>query len=266
MQTRNIRTPAVAGSFYPDRPERLRSTLEGYLEAASSPTLSKVRALIVPHAGYAYSGPIAASGFKLLSTQTPPPSRAILMGPAHRVWFQGVALGNYDALQTPLGDVAVDDKLLHRLAEEQASFQLLARAHSGEHCLEVQLPFLQTVLPDATIIPMLFGEVEPIKVGEALASYISAEDIIIVSSDLSHYHTYEQAERLDQAVLDAILGGHQHRVEQGEACGKDPIRSLMKIAELKGWRPHLLDYRNSGDTSRNRKQVVGYAAIAYTEE
>ncbi|MGC9398653.1 MAG: AmmeMemoRadiSam system protein B [Anaerolineae bacterium] len=266
MQNQKIRRPAVAGAFYPAQAEQLRAMLHRFLEQADPPPLTGVRALIVPHAGYVYSGPIAAYGYKLLAAQSPSPSRAILMGPSHRVWFQGVALGDYTAFQTPLGPVSVDRAFLQTLAEEDAApFHLLARAHDGEHCLEVQLPFLQMVLPDVAIAPLLFGELEPTKVGEALASHLTEADVIVVSSDLSHYHPYEQAQRLDQAFIEAVLDGDRRRVGQGEACGQAPILSLMTVAEGKGWQPHLLDYRNSGDTSGERRQVVGYTAIAYTE-
>lgn len=265
MPTEDVRLPTAAGSFYPTQAQKLREMIDRYLQQASAPALEAVRALIVPHAGYVYSGPIAAFGYTLLEARTPPPSRAVLLGPAHRVWFQGVALGDFDAFETPLGRVTVDREFLTRLADGDSPFHLLSRAHGGEHCLEVQLPFLQTVLPDAVIAPLLYGEVDPTAAGEALIPHLTEEDVVIVSSDLSHYHPYEQAERLDRGFIDAVLHGVARRVQQGEACGQAPILSLMAIAESKGWQPHLLDYRNSGDTSGNTNQVVGYAAIAYTE-
>jgi MEMO1 family protein len=266
MQKRNVRLPAVAGSFYPARAGKLRATIDDYLDQANPPALTDVRALIVPHAGYVYSGPIAAFGFKVLADQTPQPSRAVLMGPAHRVWFQGAALGDFEAFKTPLGQVPVDHEMLEQLTEGSSNFHLLPRAHGGEHCLEVQLPFLQIVLSDLTIVPMLFGETNATAAGEALAPHLTEKDVIIVSSDLSHYHPYREAERLDHTFIDAVIRGDKTNVQQGEACGQAPILSLMTIAESKGWEPHLLDYRNSGDTSGNRDQVVGYAAIAYNKE
>ncbi len=266
MSSKDVRLPAAAGSFYPAQAKKLRDMIDRYLEQASPPALTEVRALIVPHAGYVYSGAIAAFGYKLLGAQAPPPRRAVLMGPAHRVWFQGAALGDYEAFETPLGQVPVDRKFLRQLADDGSSFHLLPRAHGGEHCLEVQIPFLQTALSEASIVPMLFGEIDSIHAGEALAPHLEKTDIVIVSSDLSHYHPYQQAERLDRAFIDAVLHSDKRRVQQGEACGQAPILSLMTIAESKGWEPQLLDYRNSGDTSGNTNQVVGYAAIAYTEE
>lgn len=266
MPNQDVRLPAAAGSFYPAQAEKLRAVIDRHLEKADPPALTNVRALIVPHAGYVYSGAIAASGYKLLKAQTPPPTRAVLMGPAHRVWFQGAALGDYNAFETPLGQVNVDRAFLKQLADDDSPFHMLPRAHGGEHCLETQIPFLQTVLPHAPIAPLLFGEIDPTDAGKQLAQHLTEEDIVIVSSDLSHYHSYKEAERLDRSFIDAVLKGDRRRVQQGEACGQAPILSLMTIAESKGWEPHLLDYRNSGDTSGNTNQVVGYAAIAYTEE
>ena len=266
MSNKDVRLPAAAGSFYPAQAKKLRDMIDRYLEQANPPALTEVRALIVPHAGYVYSGAIAAFGYKLLGAQAPPPSRAVLMGPAHRVWFQGAALGDYDAFETPLGQVTVDHEMLEQLAEDNSPFHMLPRAHGGEHCLEVQLPFLQTVLPHAPIAPLLFGEIDPASAGKHLAQHLKASDVVIVSSDLSHYHAYKQAERLDRSFIDAVLHSDKRRVQQGEACGQAPILSLMTIAESKDWKPQLLDYRNSGDTSGNTNQVVGYVAIAYTEE
>ncbi len=263
--TISIRPAAVAGTFYPASGTILRPMLETYLDAAN-PDLSetRVRAVIVPHAGYIYSGPIAAFGYKLWARQ-PTPRRIYLLGPAHRVWFPGVALGDYDSFDTPLGPVSVDREQLRVLQAANAVFTILPRAHEGEHCLEVQLPFLQTLGVSAPIVPLLFGEVDPAFVGAQLAPLITPEDWIIVSSDLSHYHSYESARARDHAFLNYLLQGDQTRVSQGEACGKAPIQTLMVIAEHQHWHPHQLDYRNSGDTAGDRRQVVGYAAISYTE-
>jgi len=186
------------------------------------------------------------------------------MGPAHRVYFRGVALGNYSAFRTPLGDVPV---AVDRVAEMLARSPLYTRfseAHVPEHSLEVEVPFLQLMLPDFQLVPMLFGEVDPQKVAAELAEGIGPDDLIVVSNDLSHFYSYEEAHHLDHSVLDAVMAGDEIGVLRGEACGRAPVVTLMGIARRQGWTPHLLDYRTSGDTAGDRRQVVGYAAVAYT--
>jgi len=262
--TPRIRPPAVAGQFYTANVVALRQQLTAYLAAVTPSALPPVRAVIAPHAGYDYSGPVAAFVYRLLSAQ-PPPQRVYLLGPAHRVWFSGVALADYGAFNTPLGDVPVDQAQNQVLA--RAGFTLLNSPHGLEHCLEVQLPFLQMIYPTLPlIVPLLFGESDPARMGELLANHLTATDLIIVSSDLSHYHTNEQAHTLDKQFVAAVLHGDMGSVAHGEACGQAPVLALMTIAAQRGWQPHLLDYRTSGDISGERRQVVGYAAIAYVEE
>ncbi|MFP4344081.1 MAG: AmmeMemoRadiSam system protein B [Anaerolineales bacterium] len=265
MSLQEVRAPAVAGAFYPRSILELNQMLDTYLSRADPAALDGVRAVIVPHAGYIYSGPIAAFGYKVLAEQEQSPTRIYLLGPSHRGWFPGVALADYEAFQTPLGNQPVDQEALHRLADDSDLFHLLPHAHDNEHSLEVQLPFLQRLYPDVPIVPILFGNVDPEEVGRVLVKHLEAQDLIVVSSDLSHYHDYTEARRLDQTFLDALLSNNPAQVDQGEACGRAPILALMTIAEEQGWEPHLLDYRSSGDTAGDRAQVVGYAAIAYAE-
>lgn len=258
------RVPAVAGTFYPASPIKLRQMIETYFAEAAPPALSGVRAVIVPHAGYIYSGPIAASAYKLLAGLAPP-KRIYLLGPSHRVWFEGVAVGDYESLETPLGLVPVDQVAVQQLLEAARWFAPSEQAHRDEHCLEVQLPFLQTVYPETPVILLLFGEVNPDAVAAALLPLLQPDDLIVVSSDLSHYHSYDRARTLDGGLLAALEHGDLAAAAQGEACGQAPILTLMALAQARGWRPHVLDYRNSGDTAGDRHQVVGYAAVAYTE-
>ncbi len=260
-----IRPPAVAGMFYPSNPFALQQILKQYLEEARPPALTGVRAIIAPHAGYIYSGPIAAYAYKVLASQTPP-QRIYVMGPAHRVPFRGVALGAYAGMETPLGTVPVDGAALEALRARDSLFSVNLLAHAPEHCLEVQLPFLQAVYtPVPPVAPLLFGEVDSARVADALAPLLTPQDLIIVSSDLSHYYSYNEARYLDRSLLQALLEGDAQGVLKGEACGMTPILTLMAVAQRLGWRPHVLDYRNSGDTAGDRRQVVGYAAVAYTE-
>lgn len=260
-----IRRPSVAGMFYPDDPAILRQAVADFLTAATPPEpRTEVRAIIVPHAGYVYSGPVAAFAYRLLAELPVPPPRVYLMGPAHRAWFQGVALGDFDGFATPLGVIPVDVAAASRLIERDPWFQPLGQAHQGEHCLEVQLPFLQHLWAQVPIVPLLFGDVNPEVVAHVLDAMLEPADLIVVSSDLSHYHSYSDAARRDTTFIEAILQGDQIAVAHGEACGQAPILSVMALAARRGWHAHLLDYRNSGDTAGDRRQVVGYAAIAYT--
>jgi hypothetical protein len=261
----SVRPPAVAGQFYPRDPDTLRRKIEGYVDAAELPAdLGPAQAVVAPHAGYPYSGPTAGYAFKALAQLPSKNWTVFLMGPAHRVPFNGVALGRYTAFRTPLGDAPVAVDLLDRLAASSSLYSNIPQAHAPEHCLEVEVPFLQTVLPTFQLVPMLFGNVDAEAVAEDLVEYVDEDTLLVISSDLSHYHPHDQAERLDRSLLEGLLEGEKARVLGGEACGRMPLVSMMHIARRKGWTPHLLDYRSSGDTAGDRRQVVGYAAVAYT--
>lgn len=260
-----VRWPAVAGQFYPDDPGRLRSMIQGYLDAASVPAdLGPVRAALVPHAGYIYSGPIAAVAFKALGALLRQKWTVFLMGPSHRAYFSGVSLGGFSAFRTPLGDAPVANDRVEELLTRSPHYIRAPEAHRVEHCLEVEVPFLQMQLPDFQLVPMLFGDADARAVGLDLAEHLREGDLVIVSSDLSHYLPYEHARRLDRALLEALVSGDEAAVAHGEACGRAPAVACMEVARSKGWKPVLLDYRNSGDTAGDRQQVVGYGAVAYT--
>lgn len=260
-----IRPPAVAGMFYPADPDELRDAIEGYLAAATPPSLAAVRAVIAPHAGYVYSGPVAAYAYRLLQMQERKPARIFVLGPSHRSWFPSVAIADVDGFETPLGVQPVDRAFAQDLADDSELFSAITSPHVPEHCLEVQVPFIQTVFPEVPIVPMLFGETDPVAVGEALRSHLDADDLIIVSSDLSHYHDNRRAHTIDRQFLDALLNNDPEGVLQGEACGQAPILTLISLLSSFEWEPHLLDYRTSGDTAGGNQQVVGYAAVAYAE-
>jgi len=265
-----IRRPAVAGQFYPGDPDALRRMIQEYVGGATLPKdLGTVRSVIAPHAGYIFSGPTAGYAFEALKTGAlaalPQKGWTVfLLGPAHRAYFHGVALGEYSAFRTPLGDAPI---AVGRVAEMLARSPLYTRApeaHAPEHCLEVEVPFLQMMLPDFRLVPMLFGDVDPREVAAELTDYIGENDLIVVSNDLSHFYPYDKAHQLDQTLLDALLAGDETGVLGGEACGRAPVVTLMGIARRKGWKPHLLDYRTSGDTAGDKWQVVGYASVVYT--
>jgi hypothetical protein len=270
MSKLSVRPPAVAGQFYPGNADDVRRMIQEYMDDAALPeNLGNVHAVIAPHAGYIYSGPVAGYAFKALQTKVlAAPSQKewtiFLLGPAHRVYFHGVALGNYSAFRTPLGDVPI---AVDRVAEMVARSPLYIRApeaHGPEHCLEVEVPFLQLAVQDFRLVPMLFGEVDPLEVAADLADHVGEDDLIVVSNDLSHFYPYDRAQQLDHSLLEALLAGDEVGVLAGEACGRAPVATLMGIARRKGWSSHLLDYRTSGDTAGDKWQVVGYASVAYT--
>ncbi|HEY5955005.1 MAG TPA: AmmeMemoRadiSam system protein B [Polyangiaceae bacterium] len=258
---RRVRRAAVAGSFYSGDRDTLKADVETLLAAATSRHLPGLRALICPHAGYQYSGPIAASGYKLLMGHGF--ERVVLLGPSHRVAFEGVALPDADALETPLGPIDLDAEARTALLGEP--FRVDAAPHAKEHSLEVQLPFLQLTLGRFSVVPLVFGDVDSGAVEKRLESLVDKKTLFIASSDLSHYYPYAAAKVLDHATVQAILALDTEAMKTREACGKGPILALMQLAQSRHWKPTLIDQRNSGDTAGDRSRVVGYASIAFTE-
>lgn len=260
-----IRPPAVAGSFYPGRPERLADDVKSLLSAARPPIRDTApKALIVPHAGYIYSGPIAASAYACLAAGRDTIRRVVLLGPVHRVPIRSMALPQADAFETPLGIVAVDrqaaDSIRHLPQVETND-----AAHAWEHSLEVQLPFLQAVLADFSLVPLAVGNATGSEVAEVLEIlWGGPETLIVVSSDLSHYLPYEAARRTDRATSDAILR-LDVPIDHEQACGGTPVNGLLLSAQRHHLQAELLDLRNSGDTSGDRSRVVGYGAFAFFE-
>jgi len=262
--TLTIRPPAVAGTFYSDRPEKLAAAVDRLLGQAQDAGLGPVRALIAPHAGYRYSGPIAASAFRQLAAAGNGERPTVyLLGPAHYVYVDSVALSPADAFETPLGLVPQNRAAIDELLARGFAYQLHPLAHEPEHSLEVELPFLQATLRDWDFVAMLCGQPDVAQVAADLAQRLRPHDLVVVSSDLSHFYPYETAQALDRAFLEAVVASDVQRAAQGEACGLQPILVLMRLAQIKGWTAHLLDYRNSGDTSGDKSRVVGYGAMAY---
>lgn len=261
--TTTIRPAAVAGMFYPGERHRLASEIQHMLESVSPPPL-RPKALIVPHAGYVYSGPVAASAYALLQDLREIIRRVVLLGPVHRVWVQGLALPAVDAFETPLGVVSLDAAAMARLLQ-LPQVEVNEAAHAWEHSLEVHLPFLQTVLDDFLLVPLAVGGATPQQVAEALEQVWGGDEtLIVVSSDLSHYLPYDEARQSDQATAQAILELNTDLVGE-QACGAHPINGLLLAARRHHLTPHLLDLRNSGDTAGDRSRVVGYGAFALTE-
>jgi hypothetical protein len=262
-RTYRIRPAAVAGVFYPAEPAALRQVVERCLAAAQTPG-PVPKAIVVPHAGYIYSGPVAGSAYVRLAAARERIRRVVLLGPSHQVWFKGLALPEADAFDTPLGRVVVDAEARDRVAI-LPGVRISDRPHRSEHSLEVQLPFLQVVLSDFRLVPFAVGDADPAEVAAVLReAWGGAETLIAVSTDLSHYHPYADAQRLDARTcrrilaLDPTLDGHN-------ACGCAPLNGLLQLARSTGLKPLQLDLRNSGDTAGDRARVVGYAAFAFHE-
>lgn len=253
--------PAVAGSFYPGDPETLRKQVDAMLAQAKARDLRGLRALISPHAGYPYSGPIAASGYKQLAGLNF--ERVVILAVSHRVPLNGVAIPDADALATPLGKVRVGAAA--KALGLKPPFVIDSSPHAKEHSLEVQLPFLQVVLGQFEIVPLVFGDTDEAQVAQGVLPLADARTLFIASSDLSHYHPYEQAKRLDDGTVAAILKLDLAAIGQREACGKGPILALVHLARARGWKAILLDSRSSGDTAGDRSRVVGYASIVFVE-
>jgi AmmeMemoRadiSam system protein B len=261
--TASIREPAVAGLFYPDDPRELRKVVYDFVQKADDfGPLPK--ALILPHAGYVYSGAVAASGYRLLEGARGIVKRVVLLGPAHRYPLAGLAAHGADYFATPLGRVPVDREAVERLLT-LPQVQHLDAAHRGEHSLEVHIPFLQVVLDDFRLVPLVVGDVAPADVAEALdLVWNGPETVVIVSSDLSHYHDYDTAKRLDRQTADAIEALRLNAVGPDAACGCRAIGGLLELARRRGLRATTIDLRSSGDTKGPRYEVVGYGAFAFT--
>jgi AmmeMemoRadiSam system protein B len=255
-----IRTPAVAGMFYPGDHQELEYMVTGMLDAVPAATAPPIKAIIAPHAGYIYSGPVAASAYARLKQQASTIQRVVLLGPSHRVPFRGLAVSSADIFQTPLGPVAIDVAAVQRVAD-LPQVTLLDEAHTLEHSLEVHLPFLQLVLDDFQLIPMVVGDATGEQVSEVLDMVWGGDEtLIVISSDLSHYHDYETARKMDQRTCEAIESMHPEKIHFDDACGRIPVSGLLLSARRHGLHAHTLDLRNSGDTAGPRDQVVGYGA------
>lgn len=260
----HLRHPAVAGVFYPGDARTLRNDVDAMLSEVK-PSVARPRALIVPHAGYVYSGPVAASAYATLAKLQPKPKRVVLLGPAHTVGFQGLALPDCEAMETPLGAVEVD----RAGAQTAARFPLVrssALVHEREHSLEVQLPFLQRVLGRFTVVPLAVGQATPAEVAEVIEALWTEETLVVVSSDLSHYLPYDAAREIDGLTAKQICALDHEHLEGEQACGANALRGLLRVVRERGMRAQLLDLRNSGDTAGDRRRVVGYGAFAFAEE
>lgn len=270
---KDVRPSILAGTWYPGNPDDLTKVIQGYLSRVEMTGLDgKVKALIVPHAGYVYSGPVAAHAYRLL--QKTKFSRVILVGPSHRVGFSGVSVNLQSAYETPLGIVPVDRKLARMILNKGPNTRWLKKAHSGEHSLEIQLPFLQTVLQNFKIVPLIMGRQDPdtcSNLSKTIAQVLADVEgtLLIASSDLSHFHTYTRAKALDRIFIDHVRmfdpQGLSKDLLSGkcEACGGGPVITILRAArDLGADRTSILNYANSGDVTGKHGSVVGYLAAA----
>jgi len=256
----SARKAAVAGLFYPAEKATLENTVSSLLAGAPARD-GAAKAIIAPHAGYQYSGPTAACAYRLLEGRRESIRRVVLLGPAHRVYLRGMALPSVDAFTTPLGDVPVDADAVEQ-ALALPGTQVSDEAHAAEHSLEVHLPFLQTVLDDFRVVPIVVGVCPAEEVAAVLeALWGGDETLIVVSSDLSHFHAYVDAQAIDAATT-ARIEARQTTLRGEEACGAYAVNGLMLAARAHDLQVRTLDLRNSGDTAGDRHRVVGYGAYA----
>jgi len=261
-----VRTPAVAGMFYPGDSRELAQNMAQMLSAAAheAPERAVPKAIIAPHAGYIYSGPVAASVYTLLVPARSRINRVVLLGPTHRVAVKGLALPGCRAFATPLGTVEIDAAAIEAL-RGLPQVVVSPQAHALEHSLEVHLPFLQTVFVNFKLVPLAVGHASVQEVADVIdALWGGPETLIIVSSDLSHYLSYGDAQAVDRATATAILGLATD-ISHEQACGATPVTGLNHIARRRWLKPELIDLRNSGDTAGDKSRVVGYGSFAFYE-
>jgi len=264
-----IRQPAVAGSFYPAEPSALQSliqelfattTLSTNEHQSGDPASRSIKAIIAPHAGYVYSGPIAANAYQCLREDHHRYDRVLLLGPSHQVALDGLALSSAASYLTPLGPIPIDVDSVQAIGE----FDFVSvndEAHRDEHSIEVHLPFLQSALDDFSLIPIVVGDTDPEHVAQILDLFIEDErTLIVISTDLSHFHDYATAKHKDQLTSNAILNYQYNDIEYRDACGRNPVKGVLYWAKQHHFKIKLIDLRNSGDTSGDKNRVVGYAA------
>lgn len=262
FEKRKIRTAVVAGTWYPGDKESLEASVEKYLDNVNKVKLNgTIKALIVPHAGYSFSGQVAAVAFKQLDDVY---NTVILLGPSHYYPLTQASILDVTHYQTPLGEVKLSKKTKELL--KQDIIDTVPEADAKEHSLEIELPFLQKTLTDFELIPILVGNIDPDKFKDALLRNIDEKTLLVVSVDLSHYYEYEEAKQLDYYTIDRILSRDSEGIFNAEIDAPWAVSTLLKIAEVKKWKPYLLYYANSGDVTGDKKSVVGYAAMAFVEE
>jgi len=261
-----IRHPAVAGMFYPTDINVLKKDIHRYLDENEIP-LHKLKnnpkAIVVPHAGYIYSGPIAATAYKYLIPLKHQINRVVLLGPSHQVAFKGLAVPELDTFNTPLGNIQIDREAIKLLSDLPQVIESDV-AHRDEHSLEVQLPFLQEILGEFSLVPLVVGDAEQDEVAEVINRlWGDKHTLIVISSDLSHYHSYNEAIEMDRLTSEAIAHLQPDLIGYDHACGRNGIKGMITVAQQKDLNIEVLDLRNSGDTAGSKDRVVGYGAYVF---
>ena len=256
-----VREAAVAGIFYPADVYQLKNDINGYLQHITDNNSGKPKILITPHAGYKYSAQVAASAFAKLRPFKDKIKKVFLLGPSHRVYVNGVALPKEKSFKTPLGIIKVDSDIVEQISKTKP-FKFKSTAHKNEHSLEVSLPFLQVVLGNFEIIPMLYGEANPHEIAQTIQPYLERDDsILIVSADLSHYLDYSTAKKVDEQTANNIKEGKT--VDHHQSCGATAINTALIMAQNFGLVPQMLNMANSGDVIGDKDSVVGYGAWSF---
>ena len=259
-EPKRVRLPAVAGQFYTSNPEELERQVDHFLKQAQSPDIGAPKAIIAPHAGYVYSGPVAATAYKTLEQVKDQIKQVVIMSPAHRYGFRGIAWSQADYFRTPLGDIPVDKNAIASL-DDLDYVMPLEQAFEGEHALEVHLPFLQLSLTEFSLVPFIVGMTSAQQVAEVLNRlWGDKHTLIVISSDLSHFHEYHQAQQLDRRTSNNIEKLNYEAIGGEDACGTYPLSGLLLAAQQKQLHANVLDLRNSGDTAGDKSRVVGYGA------
>ncbi|MBF0239959.1 MAG: AmmeMemoRadiSam system protein B [SAR324 cluster bacterium] len=262
----SVRHPAVASMFYPGNPLELKHQIQDFLGQVSMTVAQRTKVLIAPHAGYIYSGPIAASGYKMLEPLRQSIKKVILLGPAHRVYLQGLAAPSVHYFETPLGKILLDREVLDHLLIEFPYVVTMDQAHNQEHSLEVHLPFLQMLLADFTLVPLVVGDCSPEKVAMVLNRlWGDSETLIVVSTDLSHFESYTKAQNLDLQTAETIEAFDYEKLSPHGACGCFPVRGVLACARERHMQIKRMDLRNSGDTAGDKSRVVGYGSWILSE-
>ena len=266
----SMRETAVAGQFYPASAGEIEGMIAHYNSILdehvdmSKLLAMKTQAVIVPHAGYVYSGFTANVVLRILGAQKP--RRVVVIGPSHRIYLEGVSVADYDSYDTPFGPLPVDRELVKRL-EREYGVSFHPEAHA-EHSTEVQMPFIKYYMPDVSVVELVYGKEDPTHLSGIIDMLLDdPHTAVVISTDLSHYYDIEKAKRLDSICLDAIAKLDPTELHQGcEACGKIGVEAMLLSARERGLKPHILDYRTSADASGDKSQVVGYASVAFTKE
>jgi len=265
MRSPTVREPAVAGSFYPSDAGVLRDTVDALLADAASSRVSTPKAIAVPHAGYVYSGAVAATAYALVARMRDTITRVIVIGPNHRVAVRGIALAGVQRFATPLGLVSVPEAWALARLSALPTVCVSPEAHRWEHSVEVQLPFIQRALGDVDVIPLLAGDTNGDEVADVLdALWGGPETLIVISTDLSHYLPDHEARQTDAATIARILA-LDGPIDHAHACGATALNGLLTAARRHGLHPIVLDARNSSDTAGDPDRVVGYCAVAFEE-